>query len=200
MEENESKLKFVKYFTAMYLFLFALFSIISRNYSVLSKTLLISMILFFIFALNRKLNLPPIILAGLSIHGMLDIIGGSFYISGIRLYESWLVPNVFRYDNLVHAFGSFVFTFASCGVLESCLDKKIRNSRAALSLLLILITMGAGAFVEIMEFHSVIFLNRAKEVGDYFNNALDLVYNLIGAALACIFINCSKKVFKHYPA
>jgi hypothetical protein len=48
--------------------------------------------------------------------------------------------------------------------------------------------MGTGAFVEIIEFSAVVFLGAAEQVGDYFNNAIDLLFNLTGSGIACFFI------------
>ena len=41
---------------------------------------------------------------------------------------------------------------------------------------------------EILEFGAVLFLGAAKAVGDYYNNAWDLVFDMLGSIIACIFI------------
>ena len=59
--------------------------------------------------------------------------------------------------------------------------------------------MGVGAFNEILELIAVVFLGAAEQVGDYFNNALDLFFNLIGSTIACFFIiHYHKKHIKKY--
>jgi len=35
---------------------------------------------------------------------------------------------------------------------------------------------------------AVVFIGAQETVGDYFNNTLDLVFNMIGAVIACFFI------------
>ena len=49
--------------------------------------------------------------------------------------------------------------------------------------------MGTGALNEVLEFGAVILFGAAKQVGDYLNNALDLVFNLTGSIIACFFIH-----------
>jgi len=73
-------------------------------------------------------------------------------------------------------------------LLKPHINKKFKNNTALLALILILIAMGTGAFIEIIEFNAVVFLGAAERVGDYFNNTLDLVFNLIGSIIACFFI------------
>ena len=73
-------------------------------------------------------------------------------------------------------------------LLNPHLDKKIKHNKILLSLIIILIASGIGAFNEIIEFFAVVFFNAAKGVGGYFNNALDLVFNLIGAIIASFII------------
>lgn len=69
------------------------------------------------------------------------------------------------------------------------MDLKIKHHPALFSLLLILIALGIGALNEILEFGAVVFLDAQEAVGDYFNNAADLVFNLIGSVIAVIFIH-----------
>jgi hypothetical protein len=56
--------------------------------------------------------------------------------------------------------------------------------------------MGLGAFNKVIELGAVIFLGASGQVGDYLNNAIDLMYNLGGAVLACFYLmkhNLNKK-------
>jgi hypothetical protein len=49
-------------------------------------------------------------------------------------------------------------------------------------------TTGFGTFIEFAELFAVVFLNAEASVGGYINNALDLVVNFIGAAIASLFV------------
>lgn len=68
------------------------------------------------------------------------------------------------------------------------LDRKINHHRVLLSILIILIAVGTGAINEILEFGAVVFFRATQQVEDYTNNALDLLFNLIGAVIACFFV------------
>ena len=54
--------------------------------------------------------------------------------------------------------------------------------------MLILMALGVGAINEIIEFIAVEFLEAAQQVGDYENNAKDLVFNLFGSFIASLII------------
>ena len=45
--------------------------------------------------------------------------------------------------------------------------------------------MGVGAGAEITELLAVVFFDASAAVGDYYNNAIDLVFNLLGSLTAC---------------
>ena len=156
-----------------------------------------SILIFIIVLYHKKAHLTYHILIGLTIGGALHIFGGNIYLGTTRLYDYWLIPHYFKYDNLVHTFNTFVATFVIYSLLKPHLDKKLDHNSFLLGLLLVLITMGLGAFNEILEFGAVIFLGAAKQVGNYFNNALDLVFNLIGSSLAVIrIIIYHKRLYK----
>jgi len=52
--------------------------------------------------------------------------------------------------------------------------------------------MGISALNEVIEFSTVVFFNSTG-VGGYYNNALDLVFNAIGAAIAVLFMHKNNK-------
>ncbi|MDP7323921.1 MAG: hypothetical protein QF632_04135, partial [Candidatus Woesearchaeota archaeon] len=54
-------------------------------------------------------------------------------------------------------------------------------------ILLGLLGFGVAATGELIELFGVVYIGSAG-VGDYFNNAIDLVFNAIGASLASIFL------------
>ena len=186
--DDKLELKIMFWFTACYITIFTFISLIKRNYEFLFYTFIISILLFIIIKYYRKVKLTRYILLGLTILGALHIFGGNVFFVGTRLYEIWLIPSILRYDNFVHAFGSFVITFIVYSLLNRNISDNIHNNNFMLSLLLVSIAMGVGAFNEILEFMAVLFLGVQTQVGDYFNNALDLIFNLLGAIIACFFI------------
>lgn len=63
-----------------------------------------------------------------------------------------------------------------------------------------MIASGFGAFNEVLELGAVAYLNAAKQVGDYFNNAFDLLFNMLGSIIACFFLMRYHKYKKSYSA
>ena len=136
----------------------------------------------------KKLHLAPVILGGLSIVGFMHLAGGTVDVYGTRLYGFWLIEGILKYDNVIHLVSIFVATFVAYSIVSPHLDLRVKHHPLLFSLLLVLIALGIGAINEIFEFGAVVFLDAQEAVGDYFNNALDLVFNLIGAIIACFFI------------
>ena len=176
------------YFTLAYLIFFTVFSIVKGNYEFLYYTIILSALIIILALYHKKFHLSKSIILGLTILGAMHVFGGNIHIAGTRLYDLWFIQDVFKYDNLVHAFGIFVATFVAYNIISPHLDKKIKHNSFLLSVILVAIAMGTGAFNEVIELGAVVFLDAAQQVGDYMNNALDLVYNLIGSIIASIII------------
>ena len=187
--QEKTELKLMLYFAIGYLVIFAILAIINKNYEFLYYTFILSALILLIVLYHKKIHLSKTVLFGLTILGVMHLLGGNIHISGTNLYDIWLIPpNILKYDNLVHVFGIFVATFAIFSIIQPHLNKKINHNPFLLSLILVSIAMGIGSFNEILELVAVVFLGATKQVGDYFNNALDLVFNLIGSIIACFFI------------
>lgn len=186
--KGELKLKIVSIFTALYLISFTIITLLYKNYEFLYYIIIIGIFIGIIIHYHKSFHLTPHIIISLSILGFMHFAGGIFHPFGIRLYDLHLIKNIFRYDNLIHSLGIFIATFVGYNLFKPHLSTKIKNNVVLLSLILILIAMGTGAFVELIEFSAVVFLGAAERVGDYFNNALDLVFNLVGSIIACFFI------------
>ena len=185
--DDSKELKMVFWFTVLYLILFTGIAIVKGNYEFLYYTAVMSAALFLIVSYNKKIHLPKSIIFGLSMQGFLHILGGNLAIAGTRLYDVWIFP-YFKYDNFMHFTGIFIATLIAYNLIYPHLDRKIEHNPWSLALLLILIASGIGAFNEILELGAVVFFDAAEQVGDYMNNAIDLVYNLAGSIAACFFI------------
>jgi len=185
---EKTELKLMLWFTIIYLVLFAILAFIKGNYEFLYYISILSFLIFIISYYHKKMHLTTQVLLGLTILGIMHVLGGNIFISGMRLYDFWLIQNIFKYDNFVHAFGTFVVTFVVYSLIQPYLTKKSFQKKFLMFIFLILITVGLGAINEIVEFFAVMFLGAAKTVGDYTNNALDLVFNLIGSIIASFII------------
>lgn len=176
------------WFTVIYMIIFTIDAILKRNYEFLYYTVMVTVLLLVILLYHKKIHLSMHILGGLTLLGAMHIFGGNVYIGAVRLYDFWFIQDILKYDNIVHAFGIFVVTIIAYNLLNPHLDKTTHHHWLLLSLLLVLIASGVGAFNEIFELGAVVFMGAAKGVGDYMNNALDLVFNIIGSIIACIFV------------
>jgi putative membrane protein len=180
-------------FTVGYMALFTSIAILRGNREFLYYIMLMVGLVLFVVAYHGKLHLGDLVLAGLSIVGLLHVMGGNIYIGETRLYETYLIGEVLRYDNLVHSFGTFVITLVLYSALIPHVDQAVRGSIAVLSIILVLMAMGAGALNEIVEFGAVALLDAHQQVGDYWNNSLDLLFNLAGSMAAVTLVNLTRR-------
>ncbi len=138
---------------------------------------------------DRKLHYPAGVkwcfLAWLVMH----MCGGFVHLRGVRLYDVMLVRcvgepyHILRYDQFVHVFCYFTIGGLLKTIVSWLADP--RASKAWIAVITILAALGVGALNEIIEFAAVAFF-ASEGVGDYWNNALDNVFNGLGvlAALA----------------
>ena len=63
------------------------------------------------------------------------------------------------------------------------------SSKIPLIVFAILSAIGIGLLNAVIEFGMVIFADAADAVGGYYNTALDLVFNLIGAIIGAVFVS-----------
>ncbi len=186
------------WFTVSYLVLFSIISSVQGNYEFLYYTAVIAVFLFIIMYYYHEFHLSITLVVCLTILGALHILGGSLHFNGTRLYDLWLIPGIFKYDNLVHAFGIAIATLVAYNILLPKMEDSTRWRPFAFSLMLVLIAMGIGALNEVVEFFAVVFLGAGKTVGDYFNNTVDLVYNLVGSIMVSVFLYYHHKKY-HLP-
>jgi len=169
------------------LLIFGVVFVLAGNGEFVFYALISTLFFLFIVSYYHKLKLTETLLIGISLHWLLSFMGGTLSIGETRLFDFWILPFV-RYDNIVHTFGVFVLTFIAFNLLRPHFKLKNKVSLFHFSLLLFLIVMGLGAVAEIMELMAVLWLGAGSTVGDYFNNAYDLVWNGIGAISACLLI------------
>jgi len=190
-KKTESRLIII--FTSLYLIFFGLLAIVKKNFEFLFYAIILSSLIILIVSYYKKLHLTFIILGGLSILGFMHLAGGTIDINGTRLYDFWIIQDILKYDNIIHALSLFVVTFVAYSIVSPHLDLKTKHHPILLSLLLVLTALGIGSVNEILELGAVIFLGAQEGVGDYLNNALDLVFNLLGSIIAVFFIHSYHK-------
>ncbi|HEX2149934.1 MAG TPA: hypothetical protein VHI31_07185 [Actinomycetota bacterium] len=134
-------------------------------------------------ALNRRTRLPGWLLWGLSIWGLMHMIGGLVFWESSQngiVYGIWLIPRVIRYDQLTHALGFAMGTAACWFGLDL---RTVSDAPAAGKALMAgLMGMGLGALNEVVEFASI-YAVPDQQVGGLENMGWDLIFNLMGCFL-----------------
>ena len=185
---NVNKLKIIiAAITILYTLVFAILYLQKKNYEFTSYVGVMIVFIIFIAYLNSKYNFSEGALIGMSIWGLLHMSGGYFIVGSGVLYGYQIFPFL-RYDQFVHAFGFGFATLMSYYVIKPSFNEK---NRIKLSIFLVLIGMGLGAFNEIVEFIMVLTLPQTG-VGGYENTMWDIVFNTIGAIIIVSYINIFK--------
>ncbi|MBN1778868.1 MAG: DUF2238 domain-containing protein, partial [Candidatus Buchananbacteria bacterium] len=176
------------FFTIGYLVAFALEAFGRGNWEFVYYIVMMTVLIYIIVSINKRLHLAFFIIWNLSFLGFLHLLGGNFYLHGIRLYDYYFIPDILRYDNIVHTYGTFIATVALYSLLSPYISKNLKKHYPIFAIVLVLMAIGIGVLNELVEFFAVVFLNAAEQVGGYYNNALDLLFNTIGSILGTIFI------------
>ena len=172
---------------------FFLISILTNNYLLLYYTSLVIIITLFAAIYHKKVHLSPLLAFAFVLFMVLHFIG-LLHIADTRIYDLWIIQIIkLRYDNIMHLLGAFIATIVAYNILIPYLDPKVKQRPILLTLLLVLIALGIGAINEIVELIAIALFNIAEIVGDYMNNALDMLFNLFGSLLAVLIIQVYHK-------
>ncbi len=185
--KDKLKLKLLAVFTGIYIILLTKLAFQIKNYEILYYSILLYVgiiLVLFIYKDKIKLDFHHYLL--ISILWLSNLLGSNIYLNGTKLYDIWIF--FIRYDQLMHLLGSFVITLLIYTIFKKYLKRLFQKNKMIFLLTVVLITMGIGAVYEIIELIAVYFLNASEAVGTYYNNALDLIFNLIGSVLAAIWL------------
>lgn len=175
-------------FTVAYVAAFSVYFLSIGNYEFIVYILTMAALIALIGLSLRKAEYPPAMLWALTLWGLAHMAGGGVPVDGSVLYNLRLVPIVdtgevfvLKYDQLVHAYGFGVAAW----VLRHLLVRHFPATRGTWTAYVFpaLASMGLGAVNEIIEFSAVLMVPDTN-VGGYYNTALDLVFNALGAVIA----------------
>lgn len=171
---------------------FTVLFLVRANFEFLIYTVTLSGLIYLLERTDRMMKYSCLAKWGFTVWLAAHLVGGSVNINGQRLYDTVLINIVgqpyyiLRYDQAIHTFCYFVMTlFIGSVVLHISSEKA---SRAAIITVVALASLGVSAVNEIVELSAVVFFNSSG-VGDYYNNALDMVFNLAGIMIA---VACGK--------
>lgn len=105
--------------------------------------------------------------------------------------EGWLYWHHFagiRYDQIVHFYNSMVGALAFATIFEQ-VGLKLGAWRP---FVVVTVVLGLGAVIEIVEFFAVLTIPNVG-VGDYANNMMDLVMNLLGGITGVLLAAAGKR-------
>lgn len=184
-------------FTAAYMVYFFIRAYITQNYEFFYYAIVIGILLFLLVRIARKVYLKTFLIAGISFVVLLNFLGGTIMIKGenlehitTRLYDTYLISNIIKYDNLVHFLASLLMSFLVIELMFELTKDKFPKSYVDQMIFFFMIffaAFGLTATVEIIEFIAVGMFDAAEGVGDYYNNAIDLVFNFWGVFVAILF-------------
>lgn len=106
------------------------------------------------------------------------------------LYSLWFIPNLLKYDHIIHAYGFGITTWLCWHILSTALrqpDGHAVKPTFGMLTLCAAAGMGFGALNEVLEFIAVLTIPNTN-VGGYENTAWDMVSNLVGGIIAATVI------------
>jgi uncharacterized membrane protein YjdF len=157
--------------TAVYVAAFVAFSAARGDRRIVAYVVVLALAAAALAAIHRRHPIPQPLAYALSGCGLLHLAGGLLPGDPV-FYETWLVPHVLKYDQVVH----FTIT-ATVTVVASRLTRR--------TLVAVALALAAGLGNEVFEYLSSLRYADAY-VGGSTNAAWDLVFNAFGAATAGI--------------
>ncbi|MDD5177999.1 MAG: DUF2238 domain-containing protein [Candidatus Nanoarchaeia archaeon] len=189
--EKKTALRLMLIYSLLFMSLFTIFFVLRGNYEFLYYTALMLFVILFFVIFYKKFNFPVWSMFGLTVLLTLHILGGHVDVGNVRLYDFWIIPGVLKYDNPVHFLGIFTVTFMINHLIRPHLKKT--TIKSTWFLYLITLSLGVAGFYEILELVPSVWLGAKNQVGDYLNNALDLVFGLLGSITAALIIVRKKR-------
>ena len=177
-------------FTAVYVAAFLAYFIMIADQEFIGYLATMVILVGLVTWSHQLMRFPLTLLWALTLWGLAHMAGGSLPVGGTVLYNLVLIPiagdgelRILKYDQLVHFYGFAVTAW----MLWFILQKRAPQLRRTLAVYAFpaLASMGLGAVNEIVEFSAVMLVPHTN-VGGYYNTALDLVFNALGAIFAML--------------
>ena len=178
-------------FTAIYTAAFAVYFVRDFNIEFIGYVGLIILIFTLLYGTLDRTRIPASIIGGISLWGLLHMMGGSIQTKDGVLYDWKIFPffdgggefYILKFDQLVHGYLYAVVALLFLHLLRNYFGD--RHSQLLVGFIAIMSSLGVGALNEIIEFIAVLTVPD-NGVGGYYNNALDIVFNFTGALIAVL--------------
>lgn len=180
-------MKAVLRFTALYAAVLFAYGVAVDSPLTYLYTGITALIIATFLVFHHWVRFPLSVWWGISLIGLVNMIGGVGLVDGEPVYIAGFVGPI-PFDKFFHMAAAFVLAFVAWHVLKSFAGEGYH--RGGMLVMAFLVVMGGGAVVEIAELIGSALSDVS--VGDYGNNALDLVANAIGALAGLIIIGVRK--------
>jgi uncharacterized membrane protein YjdF len=184
-------------FNLAYILGFSIYYTAVSNYEFLMYAGFMTLLFLFIIITINKTKFSNPLLWLFSFSGFLHLFTGAVVINNGRSLYSWQVFHiignedsfVLRFDQVMHFFAIFVITLVAYHLLNLYVSRDKKSN--FIYLVTFFMGIGWGCLVEVQELFAVVLFQKTG-VGGYFDNALDLVFNTLGALSASIFLYVKK--------
>lgn len=191
--------KAILVFTVIYTAAFSAYFIGHFNIEFIGYIGVIIFIFALLYATLDKTRIPAWLLGGLSLWGLLHMMGGSIPIADGVLYNWEMYPffdgggelYILKFDQFVHLYLYAVVALLFLHLLRNYFSNK--HSQILIGFIAVMAAMGVGALNEIIEFIAVLSVPD-NNVGGYYNTALDIVFNFAGALFAVLAFYLLRKI------
>ena len=168
---------------------FGWFYMQALNYEFLAYVATIAVVVGVLYGTLKHSRFPTYIIAGITIWGLLHMLGGSVQTVDGVLYAYRIFPffdgggefYILKYDQVVHA-----FLYGVVGLMFLHLLREIAGIRTHAVMIAFVAVFAAAGFSiinEIVEFIAAVNIPD-NGVGGYHNTVLDMIFNLGGATVA----------------
>jgi putative membrane protein len=170
---------------------FGLYFLQALNYEFVAYAVTIAVVTALLFGTLRWTRFSTGIILGVTIWGVLHMLGGSVMTSDGVLYAWRMIPIfdgggeffILKFDQFVHAFLYGVVGLMFLHLLREVVG--IKTHSVLIATIAIFAAAGFSILNEIVEFLAVVTLPETG-VGGYHNTVLDMIFNLGGAVVAVI--------------
>ena len=198
-----SQMRAIVIFSVIYVVVSAFVSWSVGNSEFVFYIVVMAIVIAGILLVHRRVGISAALGWCLSIWGLLHMAGGLVpapeswprHDNGSVLYNVWIIPEIFKYDQLVHGYGFGIATWLCWQALSArTLGEDGQPLRPTFGIMLLCAAggMGLGALNEVVEFIATQTLPETN-VGGYVNTGLDLIFNTIGAITAAFIIYWRKR-------
>ena len=170
---------------------FGFYYLQSINYEFFAYAITIAVVTAVLFGTLRWTKFSTGIITGVTLWGIMHMLGGSVQTADGVLYAWRMLPLydgggeffILKFDQFVHAFLYGVVGLMFFHLLREVVG--IKTHTALIAATAIFAAAGFSILNEIVEFLAVVTLPETG-VGGYYNTVLDMIFNLAGAVIAVL--------------